>query len=194
MTSPDLINELTASRPEAPAALRARVREIAAEEKAPKRSFWPSLQFRRITAVAVPTVAALTLVLAGIVGLAKSDGVGGENAPTPVLVASRLVPAGTPGTLVASQTMYAPTTLPRKEVEAGAIADPQYLSGRAAAADIFPGQQFTSTDFAADSESAITSVVTGSNPALHELRRRPPCWATLTRANQSGRRSSGRSA
>ena len=29
--------------------------------------------------------------------------VGGENAPTPVLVAKQLIPAGTPGTLVASQ-------------------------------------------------------------------------------------------
>ena len=50
--------------------------------------------------------------------------VGGENAPTPVLVAKQLIPAGTPGTLVASQSMYAPTTLPQKEVEVGAIADP----------------------------------------------------------------------
>src|SRR5512133_2886505 len=69
--------------------------------------------------------------------------VSGRNAPTPVLVAKRLIPSGTPGTLVASQSMYAPTTLPRKEVEVGAIADPTYLSGRAAAADIFPGQQLT---------------------------------------------------
>jgi hypothetical protein len=45
--------------------------------------------------------------------------VGGENAPTPVLVAKQLIPAGTPGTLIASQQMYAPTTLPRKEVESG---------------------------------------------------------------------------
>ena len=50
--------------------------------------------------------------------------VGGENAPTPVLQANRLIPAGTPGTLVASQSMYTPTTLPQKEVVVGAIADP----------------------------------------------------------------------
>ena len=50
--------------------------------------------------------------------------VSGENAPTPVLVAKRLIPAGTPGTLVASEGMYEPTTLPAKEVEVGAIADP----------------------------------------------------------------------
>src|SRR5215510_14291689 len=75
--------------------------------------------------------------------------VSGENAPTPVLVAKQLIPTGTPGSIVATNGMYAATTLPAKEVEVGAVADPSYLAGRAASADIFPGQQITSTDFAA---------------------------------------------
>ena len=54
--------------------------------------------------------------------------VGGENAPTPVLVAKQLIPTGTPGSIVATQSMYAPTTLPKKEVEVGAVADPSYLA------------------------------------------------------------------
>ncbi len=62
--------------------------------------------------------------------------------------------------------MYVPTTLPRKEVEVGAIADPQYLSGRAAALDIFPGQQFTATDFAADPNTTVKSQITGIERAL----------------------------
>ncbi len=94
------------------------------------------------------------------------DRVAGENAPTPVLVAKQLIPAGTPGTLVASQSMYAPTTLPQKDVEVGAIADPSYLSGRAAAADIFPGQQFTATDFAASDTASVDSQITGIQRAL----------------------------
>jgi Flp pilus assembly protein CpaB len=94
------------------------------------------------------------------------DRVSGENAPTPVLVAKRLIPAGTPGSLVASEGMYAPTTLPAKEVEVGAIADPSYLSGRAAAADIFPGQQFTATDFAATDTGAVESQITGTERAI----------------------------
>lgn len=92
--------------------------------------------------------------------------VGGENAPTPVLVAKQLIPQGTPGTLVAGQQMYAPTTLPRKEVEVGAISDPSYLSGRAAAADIFPGQQFTAADFAATDTASVDSQITGVQRAL----------------------------
>lgn len=92
--------------------------------------------------------------------------VSGENAPTPVLVAKQYIPAGTPGTLVASGPMYAPTTLPRKEVEVGAIADPQYLSGRAAAAEIFPGQQFTALDFAVSDTLSVDSQITGTQRAI----------------------------
>ncbi len=88
--------------------------------------------------------------------------VSGRNAPTPVLVAKRLIPRGTSGSLIASQAMYAPTTLPRKEVVVGAVSDPQYLVGRAAAADILPGQQFTAIDFAASDTSAVNSQITGS--------------------------------
>jgi Flp pilus assembly protein CpaB len=87
--------------------------------------------------------------------------VSGENAPTPVLVAKQLIPRGTSGSLIASQSMYAPTTLPRKEVEVGAVSDPQYLVGRAAATDILPGQQFTAVDFAASDTSAVDSQITG---------------------------------
>ena len=115
-------------------------------------------------------IGAAAVVLAAILLVVYLDRyrsrVSGENAPTPVLVAKQLIPAGTPGTLVASRTMYAPTTLPRKEVEVGAIADPQYLSGRAAAADIFPGQQFTALDFAADPNTTVKSQITGTERAL----------------------------
>ena len=115
-------------------------------------------------------IGAAAVVLAAILLVVYLDRyrsrVSGENAPTPVLVANRLIPAGTPGTLVAGQTMYAPTTLPRKEVEVGAIADPQYLSGRAAAADIFPGQQFTAVDFAADPSTTVKSLITGTERAI----------------------------
>jgi len=92
--------------------------------------------------------------------------VGGENAPTPVLVAKQYIPAGTPGNLIASGPMYAPTTLPRKEVEVGAISDPQYLSGRAASAEIFPGQQFTAVDFATSDTASVDSQISGTQRAL----------------------------
>lgn len=115
-------------------------------------------------------IGAAAVVLAAILLIVYLDRyrsrVSGENAPTPVLVAKQLIPAGTPGTLVAQRAMYAPTTLPRKEVEVGAIADPQYLSGRAAATDIFPGQQFTALDFAADPNTTVKSQITGAERAI----------------------------
>ena len=92
--------------------------------------------------------------------------VSGENAPTPVLVAKQLIPKGTPGTLIASQGMYAPTTVPRKEVEVGAISDPSYLAGRAASADIFPGSQFTTESFATSSTSSVDSQIIGTQRAI----------------------------
>jgi Flp pilus assembly protein CpaB len=92
--------------------------------------------------------------------------VGGENAPTPVLVAKQLIPTGTPGSIVATQSMYAPTTLPKKEVEVGAVSDPSYLAGRAAAVDIFPGQQITSADFAASDTTSVDSQITGVQRAF----------------------------
>lgn len=92
--------------------------------------------------------------------------VGGANLPTPVLVAKRVIPQGTPGNLVASQSMYQATELPRKEVDVGAIADPQYLTGRAAAIDILPGQQITEADFAAVSDSSVDSQIVGTQRAL----------------------------
>ncbi len=70
-----------------------------------------------------------------------------ETAPTPVLVANRTIEAGTPGTIVAAKEMYTPTTLPKKEVLEGAISDPTFLRGRAAAVNLLPGKQLTATDF-----------------------------------------------
>lgn len=92
--------------------------------------------------------------------------VGGSNAPTPVLVAKQTIPAGTPGTIVTGNLMYAPTTLPKKEVEEGAIADPQFLTGRAAAVEILPGQQITAADFAASTTTTVDSQITGTQRAI----------------------------
>ena len=110
------------------------------------------------------------VVLAGILLVVYLDRyrsrVSSESAPTPVLVAKRLIPQGTPGSLIASQQMYEPTTLPQKEVEVGALSDPQYLVGQASATDIFPGQQFTAADFAVADTASVDSQITGTQRAI----------------------------
>src|SRR6188508_2541510 len=72
--SPDLIHELRASRPSAPADLRTRVRAVASEQ--PRQAPWSNWRFpvRRGLLVAVPAAAALALASAGVLGLARSDG------------------------------------------------------------------------------------------------------------------------
>jgi pilus assembly protein CpaB len=92
--------------------------------------------------------------------------VAGQNAPTPVLVADRLIQKGTPGDVIARTQMYEATEFPAKEVEVAAISDPQYLTGRAAAVDIFPGQQLTAADFAATDTSSVDSQITGTERAI----------------------------
>ena len=74
-SSPDLIHELRASRPSAPLALRARVREIGAAQPKPKTAPWASWRFpvRRGVLVAVPAAAAIAFASAGVLGLARSD-------------------------------------------------------------------------------------------------------------------------
>jgi hypothetical protein len=76
-SSPDLIRELRASRPAAPADLRARVRAIAAQEAAAAPSVFARLRQRlperRLALVALPAAATLAIAAAGVVGLARSD-------------------------------------------------------------------------------------------------------------------------
>jgi Flp pilus assembly protein CpaB len=92
--------------------------------------------------------------------------VSSENAPTPTLVANRLIPKGTPGSIAGSASMYTATTLPAKEVKVGAVTDAAYLSGRAAAVDILPGTQITAADFAAADTGFVKSQITGAERAL----------------------------
>lgn len=92
--------------------------------------------------------------------------VGGAQVPTVVLVAKRVIPKGTPGDVVANQGMYQATTLPREDVEVGAISDPSYLAGRAAAVEVFPGKQLTAADFATTAEASIDSQIVGAERAI----------------------------
>ena len=73
MTSSDLIHELRASRPTAPAALRAQIRELSAQEAAPAPWRRFRLPVRRVALIAIPAATALAFASAGVLGLARSD-------------------------------------------------------------------------------------------------------------------------
>ena len=93
--------------------------------------------------------------------------VGGATAPTPGARSptARSRP-GRPARSSPSRGCTQPTTLPKKEVLEGAIADPTFLTGRAAAVDILPGKQLTALDFAASTTTTVDSQITGAERAI----------------------------
>jgi Flp pilus assembly protein CpaB len=68
--------------------------------------------------------------------------------PVSVLVAQRLIQAGTSGDVIrTSAGVYKPTSIARGQLQTGAIVDPATLAGQVALTDISPGQQLTAADF-----------------------------------------------
>jgi Flp pilus assembly protein CpaB len=59
-----------------------------------------------------------------------------------------------------------PSPLPRREVELGAIEDPQSLAGRAASVTVYPGAQLTDAQFSATSDASIDSQISKTERAL----------------------------
>jgi Flp pilus assembly protein CpaB len=83
-----------------------------------------------------------------------------------VLVATKLIPAGTSGTLIASQGLYLVTTVQQDQLKLNAITDPSALNDRVAAGDIFPGQQLTQDDFTTESPQSIPYQIVGKQRAI----------------------------
>jgi uncharacterized protein DUF4349 len=112
--SPELIHELRASRPSAPAELRARVRAVASER--PARAPWANwrLPARRGLLVAVPAAAALAIASAGVLGVARSDSPQAVSQDTleksTLQTASPEYDTSTAGQGARSQTQPAPLT------------------------------------------------------------------------------------
>ena len=83
-----------------------------------------------------------------------------------VLVATKLIPKGTSGTLIAQKALYLSTTVQKDQLKLNAITDPAALNDRVAAADIFPGQQLTQDDFTTEASTSIPYVITGRQRAI----------------------------
>ena len=109
-------------------------------------------------------LAILAAVLAGILVLVYvgryRNSVKSEGAPVTVLVARTIIPKGTPGSAVASKALYTTTTIRQSQLLDGALSDPSSLTGRAASATIYRGQQLTASEFSA-SATTLASTITG---------------------------------
>ncbi len=84
-----------------------------------------------------------------------------DSAPASVLVAKRLIPAGTSGSEIGTKQLYTVASVPRDRVLVGAITDPSGLNGVVTSRDIFPGQQITSDDVAT-SDTATAGVLSSA--------------------------------
>jgi Flp pilus assembly protein CpaB len=84
------------------------------------------------------------------------NSVNGSGQVLQVLVAKSLIQKGTPGDVVGSTDLYQVGKIPKNQVKSGAFVDPKTLTGKVATADIYPGQQLTSSDFVAANAQALT--------------------------------------
>jgi Flp pilus assembly protein CpaB len=84
------------------------------------------------------------------------NSVDGGAQPMSLLVAKSLIQKGTPGDVVGTSSLFQVSSIPRSQVKTGAFVDPKTLTGKVAAADVYPGQQLTATDFVVGNPNALT--------------------------------------
>jgi pilus assembly protein CpaB len=115
-------------------------------------------------------VGAVAAVLAGIVLLvylhSYRKSVDSASEATPVLVAKNLIQKGTPGNIIGTSDQFQVSSLPRKQLQVGALTDPAALSGRVAVTDIYPGQQLTAAYFAYAPPGTLQTSITGTDRAI----------------------------
>jgi pilus assembly protein CpaB len=87
-------------------------------------------------------------------------------APASVLVAKNLIQKGTPGDIIGTSDQFQVASVPKGQLQVGALTDPAALSGRVAATDIYPGQQLTETSFAYAAPGTLQTKITGTDRAI----------------------------
>ena len=86
----------------------------------------------------------------------------GAEENTPVYVAAKDIPAGTPGDEVISGGYLQKQEIAKRAVTPGAISSPDQLSGRLAAAPVYAGEQVTTRRFTTEQERGIRAQLTGN--------------------------------
>jgi Flp pilus assembly protein CpaB len=116
-------------------------------------------------------VGAAAAVIAGLVLVIYLQqyrkSVNSASAAAPVLVASQLIPKGTPGDLVGSNNQFQVGSVPKAQLAVGALTDPAALTGRIAVRDIYAGQQLTAADFLYSAPDALQNKITGTDRAIN---------------------------
>ena len=124
------------------------------------------LKTRQGTIVVGVAAAVLAAILLLVYLSHYRSSVKGSTEPVTVLVAKRLIPKGKSGAEIAAQNLFVVTTIPKGQLKVGAIADPALLQGKVTAADIYPRQQLTTTDFTTQSVGALALQLNGAWRAI----------------------------
>jgi Flp pilus assembly protein CpaB len=115
-------------------------------------------------------VGAAAAVLAGLVLLvylhSYRNSVNSTAAPASVLVAKNLIQKGTPGDIIGTSDQFQVASVPKGQLQVGALTDPAALSGRVAVTDIYPGQQLTQASFAYAAPGTLQTKITGTDRAI----------------------------
>jgi Flp pilus assembly protein CpaB len=136
------------------------------------------LSTRRGTLLVAAVCAFLAAAILAVAMQQYRHHVKNEGNPETVLVASGLIQKGTPGDAIASEQLFRTRSIAAKQVSSGAIADTAHLHGKVAAADIYPGQQLTASEFTAaggltnelaPDQRAMTIPLTTSHGMLGQL-------------------------
>jgi Flp pilus assembly protein CpaB len=124
------------------------------------------LKTRQGTIVVGVAAAVLAAILLLVYLSHYRSSVKGSTEPVTVLVAKRLIPKGTSGSSIAAQNLFVVTTIPKGQLKVGAISDPAVLQGTVTAADVYPNQQLTTSDFTTKSVGALASQLSGKWRAI----------------------------
>jgi Flp pilus assembly protein CpaB len=112
------------------------------------------------TRTGVLTVAAIAAFLAAIlvfaaINSARNDSTS-ASAPVTVLVANQLIPKGSSGQALAEGHLFRTARVGEQTLVPGAITDVSQIKDKVATADVYPGQQISSTAFAT-SDGGLTT-------------------------------------
>ncbi len=78
-----------------------------------------------------------------------------------MLVAKNLIQKGTPGDIIGTSDQFQVASVPKGQLQIGALTDPAALAGRVAVTDIYPGQQLTAGYFAYAPPGTLQTKITG---------------------------------
>ena len=121
----------------------------------------------RSGAVAAGIGAAVIAVILLIIYLnSYRSSVNSTKAPERVLVATKVIKAGTSGDIIARQSLYQVTAVQKDQLKLNAISDPAVLADRVAVSDIFPGQQLTQDDFTTETQTGLAYQLAGRERAI----------------------------